>query len=74
MKKLMALMLSTVIGFGLVACSGGGSAEQEVEKEYPSYSRLWRTAEDEAEIEHDTGEVAIDGGWGSILLRARFAA
>lgn len=67
MKKLMALMLSTVIGFGLVACSGGGSAEQEVEKEYPSYSRLWRTAEDEAEIEHDTGEVAIDGGWGSVV-------
>lgn len=65
MKKMMALMLTAVIGFGLVACSGGGSQEQEVEKEYPSYSRVWRTYEDE-DIEHDTGEFAIDGGWGSV--------
>jgi len=45
MKKWIALLLSMVIAFGLVACGGGGSSAQEAE---PAEEAAEETAEEEA--------------------------
>lgn len=60
MKKILAFLLCAVIGLGMASCQGG----EPVEKEYGPYSQVWRANEEG--VEHDTGDMAIDDGWGSV--------
>ena len=59
MKRFLAFLLCAVIGLGMASCSN-----EVVEKEYGPYSQVWR-ANDE-NVEHDTGDMSIDDGWGSV--------
>ncbi len=59
MKRFLAFLLCAVIGLGMASCSN-----EAVEKEYGPYSQVWR-ANDE-NVEHDTGDMSIDDGWGSV--------
>lgn len=65
MKKAVAALLSLVLCLGLVGC-GGTRTEIREETKTGSYSRVWEAGTD-GDVQHDTGALAIDSGWGAVV-------
>lgn len=65
MKKVISLLLGVVLACtGLAACTT--EVTETVEKEKTTaYSKVW-TASD-SDVVHETGDLAIDDGWGAVL-------
>lgn len=68
MKKIMAFLLSACMCLGLCSCSGSGTGETSETKTYGAYSKVWTAQEDG--VTHETGDIAIDDGWGAVLETA----
>ena len=66
MKKIVTLFLCLAMVLGIVGCST--TTTQEVEKPVHSdgYSKTW-TASDTETVKHETGQLTIDDGWGSVI-------
>lgn len=60
MKRLISLLLCLGLLFGVIGCENKTN-----EKEYLAYSKVWLATEEG--VEHDTGGLAIDDGWGAIV-------
>lgn len=66
MKKQLAIAMSGLLAFfGMTGCGKTTTETKDVEKTYGAYSKVW-TASD-PEVTHETGDLAIDDGWGSVL-------
>lgn len=65
LSTIMSMTVASSLLLGLSACGGEGSSTSEVEKTYGAYSKVWTASE--TGVEHETGDLAIDDGWGAIL-------
>lgn len=61
-KKAIALLLCLSLVFGIVGCT---TSSREEDVEYAPYSEVWRASD--TNVEHDTGDLAVDDGWGAVL-------
>ncbi len=67
MRKLISSLLCLAVALGLL--SGCVAMEpQKVEKPYPAYSKVWVASD--SDVQHATGDMAIDDGWGAVFGEA----
>ncbi len=66
MKKQLAIAMSGLLAlFGMTGCGKTTTETKDVEKTYGAYSKVW--AASDSEVVHETGDLAIDDGWGAVL-------
>ncbi|MGN1077545.1 MAG: hypothetical protein ACI4ST_03435, partial [Candidatus Gallimonas sp.] len=66
MKKALAIAMCVLFACcGMAGCGKTTTETKDVEKTYGAYSKVWTAAD--SDVEHETGDLAIDDGWGAVL-------
>ena len=66
MRKALAIAMCVLFACcGLAGCTKTETEIKDVENTYGAYSKVWTAAD--SEVKHETGDLAIDDGWGAVL-------